>query len=192
MSLSEISKENLLYPLPELNLDKVWIAGGAVRSSLLGEKYSDIDVFGQTKEDLNAFVETLNGYKLVYNSENLRTYKKGNDKVQVIFREYKSIKECLNSFDYTICQFAMNNDGLYCMPDSLIHLFRKRLVVNQINLDYAADSLRRMQKYIKRGFTICDGGIAQIMEAVRGATDEQIENAFSFYPDGTARVIRFD
>ena len=191
--ITEISKDNLLYPIPELSLSKnVWIAGGAIRSSLLGERYSDIDIFGKSKEDLNTFATTLNGFKLVYDSETLKTYRKGNEKVQLIYRDYDSIESCIESFDYTICQFAMNDEGLFCNPDSLIHLFRKRLVVNEINPEWAADSLRRMQKYIKAGFTICDGGLSDIINSIRTATDEQIKNSIQFYPDGSARVVRFD
>ena len=90
-----LQKDQLIYKLPEFNYTKpqdennpkephklsVYIAGGAVRDSLFGERFSDIDIFGLTKEDLDMFVK-LNltkhhGYKLVYFNDNLRTYKKG-------------------------------------------------------------------------------------------------------------------
>lgn len=190
--ISQIGKENLLYPLPELNLENVFIAGGALRSSLLNERYSDIDIFSTENKYLDEFQETLSEWELVYDAEKLKTLKKGNDKIQLIYREYESIEVCLDSFDFTICQFAMNDKGLYCNPESLIHLFRKRLVVHKINPEWAYDTLRRMQKYIKAGFTICDGGLIDIVNAIREASDEQIENGFSLYPDGTTRIIRFD
>lgn len=190
--ISQINKENLLYPLPELNLENVFIAGGALRSSLLNERYSDIDIFSTENKHLDEFQDTLSEWELVYDAEKLKTLKKGNDKIQLIYREYESIESCLDSFDFTICQFAMNNEGLYCNPESLIHLFRKRLVVHKINPEWAYDTLRRLQKYIKAGFTICDGGLIDIVSAIREASDEQIEDAFSLYPDGTKRIIRFD
>lgn len=190
--ITQIDKKNLLYPIPNLDLSKVWIGGGAIRSSLIGERYSDIDIFAKSRSDLDEFVKTLDGYKLIYDAESLKTYQRGDDKIQLIYRDYESIEQCIQSFDFTICQFAMNDEGLYCNPESIIHLFRRRLVVNRISPEWAADSLRRVQKYIKAGFTICDGGIAQLIEAIRAASDEQIEQSFSFYPDGTARVIRFD
>lgn len=190
--ITQIDKENLLYPLPELDLNNVFIAGGALRSSLLNERYSDIDIFSTENKHLDEFLATLLDWDLVYDAEKLKTLKKGNDKIQLIYREYESIESCLNSFDFTICQFAMNNEGLYCNPESLIHLFRKKLVVHKINPEWAYDTLRRMQKYIKAGFTICDGGLVDIVNAIREASDEQIENGFSLYPDGTKRIIRFD
>src|SRR5690554_2647538 len=190
--ISQIPKENLLYPLPELNLENVFIAGGALRSSLIDERYSDIDIFSTENKYLDEFMETLTDWELVYDAEKLKTLRKGNDKIQLIFREYESIESCLDTFDFTICQFAMNNEGLFCNPESLIHLFRKRLVVHKINPEWAYDTLRRLQKYIKAGFTICDGGLADIVSAIREATDEQIENGLSIYPDGTKRIIRFD
>ena len=190
--ISQIPKENLLYPLPELNLENVFIAGGALRSSLIDERYSDIDIFSTENKYLDEFMETLTDWELVYDAEKLKTLRKGNDKIQLIFREYESIESCLDTFDFTICQFAMNNEGLFCNPESLIHLFRKRLVVHKINPEWAYDTLRRLQKYIKAGVTICDGGLADIVSAIREATDEQIENGLSIYPDGTKRIIRFD
>ena len=190
--ISIISKENLLYPIPELNLENVFIAGGALRSSLINQRYSDIDIFSTENKYLDEFQESLLGWDLVYDAVKLKTLKKGNDKIQLIYREYESIESCLDTFDFTICQFAMDNNYLYCNPDALIHLFRKRLVVNKINPEWAYDTLRRLQKYIKSGFTICDGGLIDIVNAIREATGEQIENGFSMYPDGTKRIIRFD
>ena len=111
----------------------------------------------------------------------------------------------LDSFDYTICQFALGeiqDDDLfeekesgqfvYCNPESLIHLFEKRLVIHKLNPQFVANSLERMQKYIKKGYIACNGTIQSLVEGIRAASDEEIKDNFQFYPDGSRKIVRYD
>lgn len=201
MSYTIISEENLRYKFPEFSHKDTWIAGGAIRSSILNKKPNDIDVFGKSEEAVDNFIEeNLSNGKKVYDSGMIRTYKIQRDeewKVQVMSRFYDSIQDCLDSFDFTICQFAKNNDLTFANPDGIIHTFRKKLVINNIQEDFAVDTLRRIQKYVKKGFEICDGGLLQIANSIREMDEESFEQNSEYYPGregelGPRRIIPFD
>ncbi len=198
MDIVKISKDNLRRQLPEFQYGSCWLGGGAVRDSILLEKYSDIDIFGSSKEGLDTFIDAnLKECKEIFTSDRMRTFTKGNDKVQVIYILSETIEKCLDSFDFTLCQFAYDGNSVYCNPQSLVDIFRKRIVIHKLSNEFVIDSLRRMQKYIKKGYTICNGGLATFIETIRQATPEQIENQMDFYPDTKEgkrirRIMRFD
>ena len=206
MEYCELPKEGLLTKLPNFVYVRdeekkerinVVIAGGAVRDSLFGNEYSDIDIFGLTKEDLDLFVK-LNlskghGYKLVYFNDNLRTYRKGKIKVQIIYREYEKLTDIIDSFDFTVCQFMYDGEKVICNPSGLLDVHHKRIVINHLEPLFVFDSLRRVQKYIQKGYTICNGGIKDILDKCRGLTQEQYDENVEFYPNTNEyRIIRFD
>lgn len=193
IELVKISKENILTQLPEFEHDGTWVAGGAIRDAILKEKHSDIDVFGINKEKLDLFIEkNLKGCKKVYDTERLKTFHKNNEKIQVIYFDYADINACLDSFDYTLCQFAFDGKDVYCNPQSLLDIFRKKITIHNIDVKFTINSLRRIQKYIRKGYSICDGGLKQLVEHIRNTEQADIDSQFEFYPDGKARIIRFD
>jgi hypothetical protein len=201
MRYSEISKDRLITKLPKFDFDggkmNVVIAGGCIRDCLFGEKYNDIDIFGLTKEGLDKFVELnlskVKGYRLVYFNDNLRTYKKGNVKVQIVYREYETLDSILDSFDFTVCQFMYDGERVLCNPDSLLDVYHKRIVINHIDSLFVLDTFRRVQKYIQRGYSICNGGIKEIMDKCRSITQEEYDENLEFYPNtDEIRIIRFD
>lgn len=206
MEYCELPKEGLLTKLPNFIYVRddekkerinVVIAGGAIRDSLFGDEYSDIDIFGLTKEDLDLFVK-LNlskghGYKLVYFNDNLRTYRKGKIKVQIIYREYEKLTDIIDSFDFTVCQFMYDGEKVICNPSGLLDVYHKRIVINHLEPLFVFDSLRRVQKYIQKGYTICNGGIKDILDKCRELTQEQYDENVEFYPNTKEyRIIRFD
>lgn len=206
MKYCELPKDSLLTKLPNFVYVRdeekkermnVVIAGGAVRDSLFGDEFSDIDIFGLTKEDLDLFVK-LNltkghGYKLVYFNDNLRTYRKGKIKVQIIYREYEKLTDIIDLFDFTVCQFMYDGEKVICNPSALLDVYHKRIVINHLEPLFVFDSLRRVQKYIKKGYTICNGGIKDILDKTRELTQEQYDENVEFYPNTEEyRIIRFD
>lgn len=206
MEYCELPKDSLLTMLPNFVYVRdeekkermnVVIAGGAIRDSLFGDEFSDIDIFGLTKEDLDLFVK-LNltkghGYKLVYFNDNLRTYRKGKIKVQIIYREYEKLTDIIDLFDFTVCQFMYDGEKVICNPSALLDVYHKRIVINHLEPLFVFDSLRRVQKYIKKGYTICNGGIKDILDKCRGLTQEEYDENVEFYPNTEEyRIIRFD
>jgi len=195
-----ISKENLKTELPDFDYCNCFIAGGAIRDSIVGKEYSDIDIFG-TLENLDAFrdknlSEWKEGIKSKtgddsYIDSSLRNFYKDGIKVQLIFKEEtQEMYRCLDQFDYTICQFGFDGKDVYCNPESIIHLYEKKLVIHALPFPY--DSMRRMQKYIKKGYSICNGGLKEIGDAIRKMSDEDYKNQLEFYNNGHPRFVRFD
>jgi hypothetical protein len=200
----ELPKEQLITKLPNFTFVSddnqkisVVIAGGSIRDSLFGQEYSDIDIFGLTKEDLDLFVKlnlTKNhGYKLVYFNDNLRTYRKGKIKVQIIYREYEKLTDIIDTFDFTICQFMYDGEKVICNPSSMMDVYHKRIVINHINPLFVLDTFRRVQKYIQKGYYICNGGIKDILDKCRSLSQEEYDMNIEFYPNTEeVRIIRFD
>lgn len=194
MITTKLDIKNLQIELPKFYYGTdCWMAGGAIRDSLLGVIPSDIDIFGTSKEQLDDFIKNnLTSAKKIYEDNYVKSFIFGEWKVQVIYRFFKNIDETLDSFDFTICQFAYNGESILCNPESLIHLFSKKLVVHKLNPKFCVDSLRRMQKYIKKGYSICGGGINDFVNTIRAADKEEIKQQLDYYPDGKVRIARFD
>jgi hypothetical protein len=204
MDYCELPKEQLITKLPDftfVNDDNlkinVVIAGGCIRDSLFGQEFNDIDIFGLTKDDLDLFIKMNltkgHGYKLVYFNDNLRTYRKGKIKVQIIYREYEKLTDVIDSFDFTVCQFMYDGDKIICNPSSMMDVYHKRIVINHINPLFVLDTFRRTQKYIKKGYSICNGGVIAILDKCREITQEEYDMNVEFYPNTEERRIsRFD
>lgn len=198
---SKIPIENFKKKLPPLFQERTgyndcFIAGGAIRDCIDGKEFDDIDFFG-SNVNLHLMAEELlkpNSYELVYDSDILQTYKNKKEgiKVQLILRDYKTMEEAMSMFDFTVCQFAYNGNGanFMCNPEALLHLSNKKLIVH--SLPYPYDTLRRLQKYIKKGFSICDGGLKEIGDAIRAMSEVQYRDQLFYYPNDKIRINRFD
>lgn len=163
------------YGLDEHPLHKIlerfgyhWIAGGAVRAFLENRPITtDVDFFFNNPQEYEEFVSThaIDPVK----QRHVVTWKDTIDgveyKIQAIkIGYYESMEECLDSFDYSICQFGIDRDVIVAGEFSLWDLARKRLVLNKIT--YGVATVRRMLKYAKQGFTVCSGCIAHILREV--------------------------
>jgi RNAse (barnase) inhibitor barstar len=172
-----------LKRVPELSEAGPWIAGGAVRNTLQGASLdSDWDFFFADEAQCSKFEDELIGMgaSLLTKTEMNSTYilptviPEGTEgdgvylpemKIQVIkFKYYKNAEEVIESFDFTLCQFAYDGKNITVSPFALWDVARKKLVPAQ--LSYAASSLRRMIKYARQGYTICGGGLADLLEQV--------------------------
>ena len=183
-----------------INSDGPWIAGGAVRRTVTGEKMdTDYDFFFKSPEQADAFEDALVNLGANLTSRNDKnstyilpsmtlseTYEDGQPiflpeiKIQVIrFRYYNSPTEVIGSFDFTLCQFAYDGEYIYMNPFSLYDVARKRLVPNVIT--YGVSSLRRMMKYAKQGFTVCSGALANVLNQV--VDNPNVINAETEYID---------
>lgn len=166
-------------PSPESNY---WIAGGALRRTLIKQKLdSDVDYFFRNDEGLLAFrtrLETLvedgtivikeaivNEHNTQYRLEYMDEAGPATVIIQAItIRFYPTVEDLLDSFDYTICQFAYDGEGFFCGDYALTDLYRMRLVPHKIT--YAVASLRRMLKYSNQGFYACSGALTTFLNEV--------------------------
>lgn len=169
---------NILEYLPSVSKEGPWIAGGALRSLVANEDHvSDYDFFFKDKEQLEMFrsiMESSASIKILSKKSNdhCDTYsivipnKEYNKfEVQLVhISYYESPQLLLDSFDYTICQFAYDGDSFFTGEFSILDLMRRRLAVNVIT--YPVSSVRRMIKYTNKGFLACSGCITEVLKKV--------------------------
>lgn len=165
----------LLNHLPKPTPTGPWIAGGAVRrmitDGVLGD--GDIDYFFQHQNQFGEFCNMIRTNKTLtimeekVNENNIQftltvPLSVAIIKVQAInFAYFLTVEELLDSFDFTVCQFAYDGDKLYCGDMALWDLARKRIVVNNIRFPIA--TLRHMLKYSRQGFFACSGTLTEFL-----------------------------
>lgn len=154
------------------NTNGPWLAGGAIRRLIAKSKIdSDFDVFFKSEDQLLKWLERIKKQETsveeIKNEFNTTLQIKVNSeivKLQAIhFKYYSSPQEIIDSFDYTICQFAVDGNHLVTGDYSLFDLANKRLVLHKMT--YGVATLRRLLKYCNQGFTACNGTLKCLLEA---------------------------
>jgi hypothetical protein len=102
------------------------------------------------------------------------------------------VEDLLDSFDFTVCQFAYDGSNVFSTPEAIISVTRNHLGVHNISKEFAVDSLRRAFKYSKKGYYPCNGTIQKLADSLRGLTAEEVKNAVEISPGGGRRLIRID
>jgi len=156
--------------LPAVSATGPWIAGGAIRRTLLQEPLaSDVDYFFREEAQASAFGADmeLRGAKIVGSREQVTTWSIEIDEKKVIVQGitlgyYPTLEDVLDSFDFTITQFGYDGTDLVCGRFSLWDLARKRLALHK--LTFGVSTVRRLIKYTRQGFTACGGVLASILE----------------------------
>lgn len=142
--------------------DGPWVAGGAVRRAVLGEPLGDdVDFFFQCEQQFDDFLAELmtredrpsvredrrNAIKLWipqgssgFTAELIRGSYFAN--VDALFRD----------FDFTCCQFAVNQHYLYCGELAMLDAGQRLLRVN--NRQKMATSYAHMIRYLKDGWKL--------------------------------------
>lgn len=152
-----------------------WIAGGAVRAFCQGKSIStDIDFFFADADSFHEFVSEYGTDDGRFETKHQTTFHREIDgtryKIQTIrISYYKSLQECLDTFDFTICQLGIDGDDLVVGPYTMWDLGRNRLVLHK--LTYGVATVRRLLKYGAQGFTVCSGCINSILAEVAARPD---------------------
>lgn len=174
-----------LARLPAIGTDGPWIAGGAVRRLITRKaQESDFDFFFKDEAQFDAFckaVEKAGGFRTSESDFNVsfcipavKAKPIGDDefspggpelKVQAIrIAFFPSLEAVLDSFDFSICQCGFDGETFAFGQWTLWDLANNRLVPGKIS--YGTSSLRRVIKYTRQGFTICGGGLAEMLDQV--------------------------
>lgn len=174
-----------LARLPAVSEQGPWIAGGAVRRLVTRKaQESDFDFFFKDEVQFDAFCEAIEkagGFRTSESDFNVtfcipaaKAKPIGDDefspsgpelKVQAIRIEFfETLNAVLESFDFSICQCGFDGARLAFGPWTLWDLANNKLVPGKLR--YGASSLRRVIKYTRQGFTICGGGLAEMLEQV--------------------------
>lgn len=194
--------DNLVSSLPQGAI----IAGGFVASLLRGGdiKVGDIDIFftnttayEQTyqmfinpPEDRNAwsireYNPSITWDELRNKSEQVRLVKFSSDNperipIQLIKMVwYNSAEHVIDSFDFTVCQFAIDGPDLIYNPLSLLDLAANRIVSHRHH--YPADTLYRLIKYAKKGFNIPPQTLIKIAADIKAANESDPPTLMPFY-----------
>src|SRR5947209_7117045 len=113
---------------------------------------TDVDFFFKTQEAFDGFVAKFGGDEsrrlAATNHHTIFKVQVGETvyKVQAIkIGFYTTVEECLDSFDFTICQLAVHKGKLYVGIYTMWDLAWKRLALHK--LTYGAATVRRLLKY---------------------------------------------
>lgn len=171
--------------LPAISVSGPWIGGGSVRRLIAGlPQDSDFDFFFADQAQFDAFcadmkkrgadVQHENDFNITFLLPKAKAKPIGDDeftasgpelKVQAIrLRFHPTLAETLEGFDFSLCKFGYDGTNLVCGDYSLFDLASKRLVPDRIS--FGTSTLRRIIKYTKQGYTICSGGLANILQQV--------------------------
>lgn len=159
MTQELINATNYFYDLilGELqnNSIKCWIAGGAVRDYFMDKKVqSDYDIFFPNQSEFlkakKYFIN--NGAEVKWESENGMKVIYNNNIYDLVKVYYNNPQETIDSFDFTVCMFAVDTRKVYYGESSFEDLKKKELIIHKIT--YAESSLKRAFRYYKRGFTM--------------------------------------
>jgi hypothetical protein len=151
-----------------------WLAGGAVVRWLEGAKDigdGDYDLWGPQPSAIT-FPE------MKRESELSTTYDVRGANVQVIKREYQSLEEVLESFDFTARMAGTDGKNLYVGLTTLKDMANKKIVRNPTgNFSINVTSLYGMLKYGNRGYRI-DYGEARNMLSAWGVPDTLLKEGY--------------
>ncbi len=163
-----------LKRLPAVAATGPWLAGGAVRRTIQNEKLdSDFDFFFASAEQFQSFCTDMDakGAKKERETDFNITFripaadKLPELKVQAIRASYHpTLEAMLASFDFSLCQTGYDGTDLVLGPWTLYDLARKRLIPGQIS--YGVSSLRRMIKYTSQGYSVCAGGLGNMLKQI--------------------------
>jgi hypothetical protein len=78
---------------------------------------------------------------------------------------YEDASHVIDSFDFTISQFAFTNNSFVYNGEAMMDLARKRLVLHR--MQFPASTLRRLIKYASKGYYACPGSLINICEAIQ-------------------------
>jgi hypothetical protein len=198
-------RESILKKLPEEIQKKVCVAGGAVRDKILEVEVKDYDLFVDSKETEEALMKHLKekGKEGKVNSQTANYTFEGKW-LQIIRGKYWSMDDSsvIDDFDFVHCCAMVTIDAFRCHPEFYRSISTKHIIVN--NITFPLNSLERIMKYVKKGYTPCNGTLLALAKAINDMDkkvfnpsegDEKGETAINtlmFYQDGTPRFMGVD
>lgn len=159
-----------------------WIAGGSIANKMTGN-YSDFDFFFHNEEELGKVKNWLidNGAKLEFESETAYHIKWNNKDIDLVRHYYSTPTDCISNFDFTVSMVAIDAEGvLYHHENFYEHLAHRALIINKIT--YPLSTFKRVLKYQKKGYHICNAGIQKIMQGYKDINSNTVE-ATTLYVD---------
>lgn len=169
-----------------------WIAGGCIRDLILyGAHNTDIDVFFPNVGEIQdakplvlsvtkpGITSTVNQgvSKMIFESGFVYKYETPLGKIDLIRRNFSGPADTVASFDFTVCAAAFDRDGNFYHHERFFTDLQARKLVC-LTLSHPLSTLRRLQKYVQKGFTICNGGVLQLAQAIQKCEDLSTQEVF--------------
>jgi hypothetical protein len=204
MTLIEFPANRLRYPIPAFDYQDCVLAGGAIRDSIQDIAPKDLDIFGPSRERLEAFAErNLKDYRPVYESQFSLTYVKTTptmgeftvletgEKINeiktsvqlVFFRPYHNHEQLVGDFPFTINQFTFDGNVVRATPDAIIDSFLRRCRINHLRKADVYDTLLRIDRYHRKGYEVGPEVIPEVMKVIQTLTPTEMEQ-YSVRPKG--------
>lgn len=171
----------------EFPTKECWIAGGAMRSWLTGERVKDIDIFGPEPLKIADAFRGNSDWKAGFENDLIANFYKDSLCYQIIKKyPFVSQQETVDSFDFTIICASYGPDGVVVDERFYIDNAQRRLVVKA--LPKPLSTMKRAIKYAGRGYAMCPVGLAKILKKIQENPidwSNPSQNEIEFYPDGT-------
>lgn len=161
--------------LKELNSHcECWIAGGCLReyfSKGYVSKDSDIDVYFPSEIEYDKGIKFFlnKDAKILFENENTVKFLYNGRQFDIIKRYFDSPETCIKNFDFTVCCAALTLKNVFVHDTFFMDLAKKSLVINTI--PFPVSTQWRLQKYIKKGFTISLDDMLLIVKAIKEHDD---------------------
>ncbi len=174
-----------------------WVAGGAVRDFFTQRSVeTDIDLFFANRLDFSTvrnhwYWDDLDHLFPSVENDNVIKIITHQGKFDLVKKFFETPEKTVESFDFTVCAAAVDYDNFYYHPDFFMDLASKRLQI--VSLPYPIATLARLQRYIKKGYTACNGTMLTLARGIQAVNlEDRNQNVLEYNPDGTERIIYFD
>jgi hypothetical protein len=152
---------------------KTWMAGGALRDYFMATKITtDYDMFFPNDieyEKAKTFFKTK-GAEIKWESDNGMKVKYNGRIFDLVKKFFESPQSTIDAFDFTVSMFAVDFERVYYGETTFIDLAKRQLMINKIT--YPASTLSRAFRYYKKGFSMCQGEMKKLVEAIQDMTKE--------------------
>ncbi len=92
---------------------------------------------------------------------------------------YESVEHVIDSFDFTVTQFAVNNGVLTMNPMSIIDLFKNNLIIHRHQ--FPMESIYRLVKYSKKRYNVPPKTYQRLVDDIRSAVEMDPPFPFPVY-----------
>jgi len=156
--------------LNELKDEKItcWIAGGCLRDYFMAVPIkTDIDIFFPNIFNQNKCAEYFKakGGEVIWESDNGMKIKYNGRKYDLVKKYFADPQATIDVFDFTVSMFACDSEKIYHGESSFIDLAKRQLMINKIT--YPASTMSRAFRYYQKGFRMCLGEMAKMVEAIQ-------------------------
>lgn len=168
------------------NKPNVVVAGGLWRALLMGEYINDLDVFwiNDPSEFYELGKEVLG--KDISGSSMVSGHHRGT-KYQFVNRKYDSVEHIFKSFDYTICLFAYSQKKLFSTELAMEDSRSKRLRINIVQPHNNLNTLKRMVKYVRKGYYPKMEDLIHLSQGINGLDMKELAEQIQFDGNGYVR-----